>query len=236
MGKLFGISEIKTLEDWQNIVGKDKFKKGFSAYELAYSWLHKPGHFPESIQKIFNASDYQIFNDLVLNYAIVENPIFLDNFKGPSMNDLMVFAGSKRIKSSIVIAVEGKVNESFDKYIFEWIRDNSENPKKSRKNRLQYLNEQLGTCLTEESKIRYQLVHRTASAIIEAKKNGIDNAMLLIHSFKSKNKSKSKCNFKDYNDFITLFGITNAEKQKIYQYKLGEFQNFFFLWFEDSKS
>lgn len=232
MGKLFGISEIKSLKDWQSIVGKNKFKKGFSAYELAYSWLHKRGHFPESIQEIFEASNYQIFNDLVLNYAIVENPIFLDNFKGPSMNDLMVFASSKRTKSSIIIAVEGKVDESFDKYIYQWIRDNSKNPKISRIKRLEYLNKQLGTNLKKESKIRYQLMHRTASAIIEAKRNGINNAMLLIHSFESIKQD----NFQDCNNFITLFGISSSEKQKIYQYKIDESLNLFFLWFEDSKS
>ncbi len=56
-------------------------------------------------------------------------------------------------------------------------------------------NEQINT-------IRYQLLHRTASAIIEAKKFKTRNALTLVHSF-----SKSNEWFDDYSQFLALFGL-----------------------------
>jgi len=50
--------------------------------------------------------------------------------------------------------------------------------------------------------IRYQLLHRTASAIIEAKKLNAENALMLVHSFTPTNES-----FDDYCRFLELFGV-----------------------------
>ena len=70
--------------------------------------------------------------------------------------------------------VEGKVSEPFDKTIAEWREDNSE----GKHIRLKFLLDELGL---EENKqintIRYQLLHRTVSAIIEAEKFKAENAL-----------------------------------------------------------
>ena len=49
--------------------------------------------------------------------------------------------------------------------------------------------------------LRYQLIHRTASAIIEAKRFNASHAVMLVHSF-----SQSDECFQDYADFVSLFG------------------------------
>ncbi|GAB4582074.1 MAG: hypothetical protein Fur0022_48270 [Anaerolineales bacterium] len=49
--------------------------------------------------------------------------------------------------------------------------------------------------------IRYQLLHRTASAIIEAKQLNARYAMMIVHSFSTEHKW-----FSDYQDFLDLFG------------------------------
>ena len=233
MGKLCGISEIKSLEDWKRIVGPDKWKKGKSAYELASSWLIKRGQFPPSLRKLFTQSEIPLFADLKLTYAIVESPVFLDSHKGPSMNDVLAYGESGKGQSSIVIAVEGKVDEAFDKPIHDWVRDGRQQPKPTRLKRLCFLNEQLQVDFEQDSRIGYQLLHRTASAIIEARKNGCDNAMLLIHSFESTKQG----NFEDYSSFLSAYGINEPEKQKIFQVHLQpDPLTLYFLWFEDSKS
>ena len=53
--------------------------------------------------------------------------------------------------------------------------------------------------------IRYQLLHRTASAVVEARRFNAAHAMMLVHSF-----SPSDEWFDDYNQFLALFGTTGA--------------------------
>jgi hypothetical protein len=66
--------------------------------------------------------------------------------------------------------------------------------------RLEHIMEHLD--LTEQplNHIRYQLLHRTASALIEAKWFHAKSAAMLIHSF-----SKNHKWFEDYSEFLNLF-------------------------------
>ena len=52
--------------------------------------------------------------------------------------------------------------------------------------------------------IRYQLLHRTASAVIEAKKFNAENALMLIHAFKKTEENYDQ-SFRDYGHFLELF-------------------------------
>ncbi|XOV83805.1 MAG: DUF6946 family protein [bacterium] len=50
--------------------------------------------------------------------------------------------------------------------------------------------------------IRYQLLHRTASAVIEANRFHAQTAIMLVHSF-----SQEDMWYEDFTDFSALFGI-----------------------------
>ena len=50
--------------------------------------------------------------------------------------------------------------------------------------------------------MRYQLLHRTASAVIEAKRYNAKHAVLVVHSF-----SQTHQWFSDYAAFAKLFGV-----------------------------
>lgn len=63
-----------------------------------------------------------------------------------------------------VIAVEGKVEESFDDLVRNW------NTSASKQCRLVGLCATLGLDAGRVGNIRYQLIHRTASAVYEAKR------------------------------------------------------------------
>ena len=65
----------------------------------------------------------------------------------------------------------------------------------------EYSNE-LGLDEADVQEIRYQLLHRTASAIIEAKRFNASKAMMLVHSFSQQHEW-----FDDYSSFASLFGI-----------------------------
>jgi len=48
--------------------------------------------------------------------------------------------------------------------------------------------------------IYYQLIHRTASAMLEAKYYGASSAVMIVHSFSPENK-----HINAYHDFLSLF-------------------------------
>lgn len=53
--------------------------------------------------------------------------------------------------------------------------------------------------------MRYQLLHRTASALIEARRFHAQTAVLLVHSF-----SQTDAWHADYQSFSSLFGIAGS--------------------------
>ncbi|MFD4931446.1 DUF6946 family protein [Peribacillus butanolivorans] len=60
------------------------------------------------------------------------------------------------------------------------------------------------------SGLRYQLLHRAASAILLAQKFTSPNALMLIHSF-----SESDKGFVDYEKFVSLFGLRALKSRLI---------------------
>ncbi len=60
--------------------------------------------------------------------------------------------------------------------------------------------------VTSVGHLRYQLFHRTASAVFEAQRYGADQAMLLIHSF-----SRNRTSFADYRAFAEALGVDGAD-------------------------
>jgi hypothetical protein len=107
----------------------------------------------------------------------------------------------------VAIAVEGKAEEPFgDDTVSEWRVHQSA----GRTKRLAYLLDVLGLHDDERLEpIRYQLLHRTASSIIEARRFGGTHAVMLVHSF-----SPTGAWFEDFAAFASLYGAT-AEKASI---------------------
>jgi hypothetical protein len=118
------------------------------------------------------------------------------------------------------IAVEGKVNEPFDKTVAEWFENGSE----GKKQRFAFLIETLGVDISRTSAVRYQLLHRTASAVIEADRFRAEHAMLLIHSF-----SSTHAWFEDYAAFAALWGI-KAEINRVHSTRLPTGGALHFAW------
>jgi len=53
--------------------------------------------------------------------------------------------------------------------------------------------------------VRYPLLHRTASATIEAQRFKVRSAVLIVHSF-----SQNDLWFEDLQTFVAMFGVTAA--------------------------
>ncbi len=108
-----------------------------------------------------------------------------------SQADLLVIAGLRQEIG--VIAVEGKVNEPFGEFVKDW------NTTPGKQVRLERLAQTLGLGLTDVGGIRYQLLHRTASTIYEAKRYRCRQAMMLVHSFSPTHRW-----FEDFEAFSSL--------------------------------
>lgn len=185
-------------EDWKACLAeKDKqWKTGYSAKTLAYCWQEVDG-FPNEIKSVFQKSRYELFRKAELLLAFPEYKVPLKGGNRASQNDIFILA--RAMEELIAITVEGKVSEPFGETVGEWKKTNS----KGRKDRLQYLSDILELPQGKDIDIiRYQLLHRTASALIEARRFNAKYALMLVHSF-----SQSDEWFDDYKNFLLLYNV-----------------------------
>jgi hypothetical protein len=198
---------IKSLEDWKSLLAKpDKhWKKGYSAKALASCWK-EANDFPKSVKTVFMKSGMDTFKNIELLLAIPEYEVTLSGGLRPSQNDIFILA--KGNDQLISIAVEGKVAEDFGQPVAKWRQEKDE--KTNKEERLNFLQRELNLEEKAIEHIRYQLLHRTVSAIIEARKFNAKTALMLVHSF-----SPSYEHFEDYNEFLGLFGLTGEKDSLI---------------------
>ena len=184
-------------EDWRPLLASPEkhWQCGKSAKELAYCWENCEG-FPSEVEMILKQSD--AFDRVELLMAFPEWVVKLPSSGRQSQNDIWALA--KTPNGLVSIAVEGKVNESFDVTLGQWKKDASQGKLK----RLKYLMSCLGLNAEPPSHVRYQLIHRTASAVIMAERFGAKAAVMLVQSF-----SQTEKGFDDYCEFAShCFGIT----------------------------
>jgi len=153
-----------------------QWRTGFSARSLAYCWESVDG-FPQEIERLFTETNIPAFRGIEPLVILPEYQVPLPGGSRPSQNDIFVLA--KAQGQLISIAVEGKVSESFGPTLAEWNPANSN----GKMRRLEYLKEQLDLSQALPPLIRYQLLHRAASAVIEAHRFTAKYAVMLVHSF-----------------------------------------------------
>src|SRR5690606_1009209 len=95
---------------------------------------------------------------------IPEHKVPLAGGRGDSQND--VFALIRFDGQTSAVMIEGKVNEPFGPTVGEWFAT----PSEGKIGRMRHLCEVLGLSAEPPANIRYQLLHRTASALIEARR------------------------------------------------------------------
>ena len=181
-------------EQWAQFLAEPQkhWRTGYSAKTLAHSWQEASG-FPTEVAAVLRAAPQ--FTDIELLLAIPEHQVPLPGGSRPSQND--VWALARAADRLVSIAVEGKVDEPFGPTLGEWLLDSSA----GKQARLSFLQEELSLATKLPSNVRYQLLHRAASAIIEAKRFCAPHAVMLVHSFSPTNNW-----FADYAAFASLFG------------------------------
>lgn len=198
----------KGVSSWQCLLAspEKQWKPKYSAYELAHSWEQADG-FPKKVQEVFASSGIPFLKEMKLIYGFPEYKVPLLGGGAGSQNDLYVLAKSEYNNELSTIMVEGKVDESFDETVNTWLGDN---PSNGKRRRLDYLIDLLDLQKSDVLDKRYQLLHRTASALIEAEKVNAPSAMMLIHSFSQTGKW-----FSDYEAFVELFNLSPKKNQVV---------------------
>jgi hypothetical protein len=182
--------------DWQRLLAEPdrQWKTGYSARSLAHSWTDARG-FPKEIHAALENADIEALHDLEFLIGLPEYEVPLPGGRRPSQNDIFVLArGSDGL---VAMTVEGKVAEAFDLPVDERFAD----PTPGQTRRLNYLLDLLALDRHAVGKVGYQLLHRTASALIEAQRFNARHAVMLVHSF-----SQTLEHFDDFTRFMGLYG------------------------------
>lgn len=198
-------------EDWRAFLADPDlhWKTGYSARAMAHSW-EETGGLPYEIRETLSA---HFDADVEPLFVVPEHKVPMPgSAAGPSQNDVFMFA---RIgTATAAVMVEGKVNESFDKTLGDWIANGSA----AKQKRLKGLCSLLGLAHPPGPQLRYQLLHRAASAILEAERFGADHAVMLVQSF-----SQEHIWFDDFAAFVDALG-GQAEAGRLATVNVGKGQ------------
>ena len=172
------------------------WQPGRSAKSAADLWFASNG-IPASVRQVLATSvDY---SEAVLVDAFLERRVDLGDGERPSQTDVMAIIQAHG--KLAVLAVEAKVDEPFGPTVSEWLGQAKDDGNK-RQARLSMLCDLLGLNASEIGAIRYQLLHRTASAILEAKRYCTDSAAMIVQSFCPKQSWLA-----DFQAFVAAMGL-----------------------------
>lgn len=167
---------MRKAEDVIPHLGKPShWKQGRSAKSLADIWF-LANDIPPAVRRVLYQSD--AFLDCELVDAWLERSTNLgDGRSTHSQTDLLAVLGLR--DGLAILGIEAKVDESFGPLVSEWLRDDSA----GKRARLARLLSTLGIAEADATALRYQLIHRTVAAIIEAKRYRSNRAVMIVQSF-----------------------------------------------------
>jgi len=203
--------------DWRRFLAdpETQWRRGASALELAVSW--------ERAQSTERGLPVQVASALDLNtsfagsqllLALPEHRVPLKGRGRASQTDLWALL---RIGNEYIsMAVEGKAGEPFGGTLNEWLIDASD----GKRERLESLCETLQMAQPAAGELRYQLMHRTASAILEAQRFGARSAVMLVQSFRVQARNDAQ-SWDDFGAFCASLGATAARGQLVQAQRTG---------------
>jgi len=187
----------RSAEDWKQLLGNPDlhWKPGRSAMTLARSWEDAHPEVPAEVSLALESAGDASLTGLSLLLAIPEYKVKLPGGVRPSQTD--VLALMRGDDGLVAVAVEGKVDEAFGRTVGEKRAEHSSGVDE----RLVWLLDRIGFTAVPET-IRYQLLHRTVSAIEAASEFNAAAAVMLVQSFSPTDKW-----FADFEAFADLFGV-----------------------------
>lgn len=200
------------LEDWQKgLAGGDRqWKRGFSAMSLAESW-HGRKDFPPRFAEVLRTSYSTDLVELKPLIGVPEREVKLPGGSKGSRTDLWLLCRGQN--GLVSVAVEGKAAEPFGDPVGVW----RSNPTLGKVKRIAFL------CRLLElpdapplDALRYQLLHRTAAAIIEAHAFRAPAAAMIVHAFSEPGASPCQ-SFDDYASFLRALGVASPRVGAVHE-------------------
>lgn len=189
---------------WRQGLGNPRthWKRGASAFEAAISWelaARTERGVPPEIATLLDQHDG--LRDAKLLFAFPEHTVDIPGGNAASQSDVWaVLGGAPGLMS---MAVEAKADEAFDDTIDKWLAKGKQ--PNGRHARLKYLSESLGMPGGFPGSIRYQLLHRMLSPILEARRIGAGHAVMMVQSFRVPSPSIA-----DFAAFAECLGVEVA--------------------------
>jgi hypothetical protein len=178
------------------------WKQGRSAKSLADAWF-QANDLPSRVRSVLE-QDPELSGIELIDAWLERCTDLGDGRSTASQTDLLAVTG---IGSNLaIIAVEGKVTERFDRVVAEWLADGSE----GKRRRLDGLCHLLELDAATVGHLRYQFFHRTAAAILEARRYRAPKAILLIHSF-----CPNATGLDDYVQFGRTLGFESLDRDVV---------------------
>lgn len=180
--------------DWQRLLAKPKlhWKSGRSAMSTAACWESCSPNLPPEIVDVLAASKDSALMNLELLAAIPEWEVQLPGGDRPSQTD--VLALTRNDAGMVVLGVEAKVDEEFGPTL--GTKRAAASP--GQQDRLTFLENQLNCPSKLDDSIRYQLLHRTVSALLTARAFHAGIGVMLVQSFSPGSKWRD-----DFQQFAT---------------------------------
>lgn len=194
--------------DWRRLL-KDpvtQWKRHKSALEMAVSWeaaKKTERGLPPEVAAALDSLPELAGSSLLLGFP--EHQVEFEGGGHNSQNDLWALLRTGGNLTSLTI--EAKAGESLDKLVSEWLKVKTIRPS-NKPLRLAALQRDLGITNIDVSAVRYQLLHRTASALREARRFFAQYAVVIIQSF------NKEADVESWGDFVSFCGHLKCEPRE----------------------
>jgi hypothetical protein len=206
--------ETRGICNWRERLAKPEtqWRRRFSAFETAVSWETASRHpcgLPEPIAKLFRGSN---FGETTLLLAIAEHKVPLVGGLADSQCDVWALLDTS--SGGVSLSVEAKANEAFgqrNESLRDWlVAGGSERSRRNREDRWKHVSEHLPSARADAySLVPYQVLHRCAASVIEARRFRLPNAAFIVQSFAAPSES-----FEAFSRFCQVVNV-NAERGQL---------------------
>jgi hypothetical protein len=188
--------------DWRRLLADPavQWRAGKSAFESAVAWKTAKATergLPDSIARLLDTNETSANAEVLI--AAPELRVNLPGGGHPSQNDVWALLRARAGLCSL--CVEAKSGETLGPLVREWLPTADDTTPSGKPKRLDFVRKCLGLEGADLGDLRYQLLHRAASAILMGERFGATSAVLLIHSFGATARD-------DYRRFAELMGCT----------------------------
>jgi hypothetical protein len=193
--------------DWRKFLAdpQTQWVRTYSAFEAAISWESAQNSERGIPLEIAVALDqHAALAGARLLLALPEHKVRLEGRGKASQTDVWTLLRAE--DGYVSMAVEAKAGEPFASTVGEWLKDASD----GKKARLEYLCRCLEMSYPPDEALRYQLFHRTVSALLEADRFGASQAVMVVQSFRADPQSWS-----DFRMFCGALGVAPVEGQLV---------------------